>query len=133
MLKIFSSLKSIWNKQCSATKVLTSLGFIALLHTSISIFFNSNFSTPSSLAVRSVLSSIFGYIFGEQIITNENFRNKKFQIAVCSIIGFVTLTMTILSDLIYIDQNSPAIIEIRNLLFSSVGFLISRCKSPECN
>lgn len=132
MRKFFKFLREIWNSQCNATKILTSLGFIGLSYTCISVFTSNTFSSPSSIAVRSIVSSIFGYLFGEQIIPNNSFSNKKFQIAISSIIAGITLVITIISDRSGIDQNSAAIVEIRNLLFSSVGFLISRCKSSDC-
>lgn len=130
--KFFKFLIKIWNSQCNATKILTILGFMGLSHTCISVFTRNSFSSPSSLAVRSIVSSIFGYLFGEQLIPNDNFSNKKFQIAISSIIAVITLVITILSDWIGIDQNNAALVEIRSLLFSSVGFLISRCKSSDC-
>jgi hypothetical protein len=74
------------------------------------------------------MSSIFGYIFGNQIIPNNNIKNKKFQVFVAGFMAILSLAVCIISYWTSIDEANSAIGEIRNILFSTVGFLISRVK-----
>jgi hypothetical protein len=44
------------------------------------------------------------------------------------IVSLICLTTIILGQLFYVNQGGAALVEIRNLLFSAVGFLLSRAK-----
>ncbi|GFZ31758.1 hypothetical protein CSC2_22840 [Clostridium zeae] len=128
MFKKVKKLKKIWETQCLAMRFLTVIGFIAFIHTCITIFINGGFSSSSNETIRSVMSSIFGYIFGDQIIPNNNLRNKKFQVLIAGFMSLLSLVVIMLSYWTSIDQTSSTIGEIRNILFSTVGFLISRVR-----
>ena len=128
MFKQIVKLKKLWLSQCLAMRFLTLLGFTAFIHTCITIFTNGSFSASSNETIRSVMSSIFGYIFGNQIIPNNNIKNKKFQVFVAGFMAILSLAVCIISYWTSIDEANSAIGEIRNILFSTVGFLISRVK-----
>lgn len=103
---------------------------ICLIHTIITLFCNFQQGGPSDVAIRSVMSNVFGFIFGEQTVENTNIRDKKSQTCLAFIIALVCLTVAISSHwILSISQSNVALIELRNLLFIALGFLISRAKN----
>lgn len=118
-------------KHCLASKVIMLLGLIAFFFTAVSVFYIDYFTNPSLISIRSMMSSIFGYLFGDNILSTNKLSSRNLYTVIASIIAFFSLTTIMVSSLINIDQGSAAIVEIRNLLFSSVGFLISKAKNND--
>ena len=108
------------------TRSLIIIGMISLLQTVISIFFDEYQTSPNDVAIRSVMASIFGFVFGTQLSENSNIKNIKIQTITAITVAFICLVSTILGHWFQVDQNAAAAVEIRNLLFSAVGFLLSR-------
>ena len=116
----------------TSTKTLIFIGFICLIQTVISVFWDNHDATPSDVAIRSVMSNIFGFIFGEQITDNNNLHNKRLQTILSSAISIICIIVCIITHWMpNISQSSSPIVEIRNLLFASVGFLLGRARSEE--
>jgi hypothetical protein len=114
-----------------ATKALIFIGIISLIETVIAIFFDVDQTSPNDVAIRSVMSNIFGFVFGAQLSENSNVKNRHLQTVVAVIVAAICITTLILGHWIDVDQTGAASVEIRNLLFSAVGFLLSRAKSIE--
>lgn len=113
-----------------ATKALIIIGMVCLAETVITVFFHVHQTNPDDIAIRSVMSSIFGFIFGAQLSENSNIENKNIQTQMALFVSLICLTTIILGQLLYVNQDGAALVEIRNLLFSAVGFLLSRAKQP---
>lgn len=130
MKKTMSSIKKYFNCTNSATRALIFLGILSLIHTIITVFFDFSQGSPSDVAIRSVMSNIFGFIFGEQTVENSNMKNKNSQTCLAFIIALACLVVSMISHWIRrISPTNVALIELRNLLFVSLGFLLSRAKS----
>jgi hypothetical protein len=111
-----------------ATKSLIIIGLVSLIETILTVFFDTNQVSANSVAIRSVMSSIFGFIFGAQLSENSNIESRNVQTQVSLIVSLACLITIILGHWINTKQDGAAIVEIRNLLFSAVGFLLSRAK-----
>lgn len=112
-----------------ATKVLILIGIFCLLETAISIFYFADQSSPNAVAIRSVMSSIFGFIFGAQLTENSNINNRYIQTVTASSVAIICLLALTIAHFTGINQIGAASVEVRNLMFSAIGFLISRAKS----
>ena len=130
MLKLFKSSIKLFKAQCPSTKVILIIGIICLINTILTIFFSSTNTSPADVAIRSVMSSIFGYILGDRCIPND-FGHNGIQVPIASLVALVCLIAIIITSWIGIDLSASPSAEIRNLLFSSVGFLISKAKAEE--
>ncbi|WP_300350442.1 hypothetical protein [Clostridium sp.] len=139
-MKIFSKINTYFKnlylvqlikKHCLASKVIILLGLISFFFTAISIFYIDYLKNPSLLTIQSIMSSIFGYLFGDNVLKKDKSNSKNLYTIIASIISFFSLIVLMISSLVNIDQESTSIIEIRNLLFLSVGFLISKSKSHD--
>ncbi|MFA9397211.1 MAG: hypothetical protein ACERKV_02965 [Clostridiaceae bacterium] len=128
MNKYLLYIKNKMSSICLCLKCLILISFISLINTSLTVFFSFAQSDPSDVAIRSVMSSIFGFIFGSQFSDNKNINDKTIQIIIASIVSLICLTVSILSHWLHMPQETPAAVEIRNLLFASVGFLLSKSK-----
>lgn len=129
MCKIFRDLKKVWNSLCLSTKILTILCFIALSHTILTIFFDRNSDDSSDEAIRSVMVSILGYIFGETNATGKNIGSKRFRIYVAGFVAFITILILIFSKWFFVNHNSVPLTEFKNILFAAIGFLASMSKA----
>lgn len=139
-MKIFSKINTYFKnlylvqlikKHCLASKVIILLGLLSFFFTAISIFYIDSLKNPSLLTIQSIMSSIFGYLFGDNVLNKDKSNSKNLYTIIASIISFFSLIVLMISSLVNIDQESASIIEIRNLLFLSVGFLISKAKSHD--
>lgn len=127
LIKIIKKAFKLYNSQCAATKILIFLGFACLLNTIFSVFFSLSASSPETIAIRSVMSSIFGYILGGHCLNNK-FGSNGIQTIVAGLVSVLCLFVLIVLCWISTYSGTPSVIEIRNLLFASVGFLISKAK-----
>lgn len=129
MLKTFRDLRKVWRSLCLSTKFLTVICFASLLYMVITTFTAKNVNNSSDEAIRSIMVSIFGYIFGQSNSVIESIGSKRFRIYVAGIVALVTTLILILSKWTFINLNSAPITEFKNLLFASVGFLTSMSKA----
>ena len=111
-----------------STKSLIIIGFISLIQTVITIFFDAEQTSPNDVAIRSIMASIFGFIFGSQLSENSNIKSRNIQTTTAIIVALVCLNTVILAHWFQANQDEAAAVEVRNLLFSAVGFLLSRAK-----
>lgn len=130
MKEFFKKILKTFKEQCPATKILLLIGIFCLINTSITVFFTKYNSTATDIAIRSTMSSIFGYIFGEHCLPNK-FGNKGMQIIVAAFTSFICLLVLIILHWCSLEKGISSDAEIRNLLSSSVGFLISKAKNQE--
>ena len=114
-----------------ATKSLIIIGMICLIETVFSVFLDINQTTPNDIAIRSVMSSIFGFIFGSQLSENSNVANRNIQTQIAFTVSLICLIASIAGHWLFVNQDGAASVEIRNLLFSAVGFLLSRAKHSD--
>lgn len=139
-MNIFSKIKEfiensypikLIKKHCLASKIIILLGLLSFFFTIFSIFFADHFTNPSLISIRSVMSSIFGYLFGDNVFNNNDLDSKNLYTIVASVIALSSLIAIMIGSMLPVDQGSASIVETRNLLFSSVGFLVSRAKSHD--
>lgn len=133
MRKAFTELKKLWNTQCLATRLISLIGLILFFHTIIISLTGIGINNEAYTTIKTVMASIFGYIFGGKVITNNNnIYNKRFQVIFTGIIALGSLIAIIISHWIYMyDTENPVALEIRNTLFTAVGFLISKAENQE--
>jgi heme/copper-type cytochrome/quinol oxidase subunit 4 len=131
MRKFLWRIRRAWQLGNIATKALIIIGILALIQTALTIFLDTTQSSTSDVAVRSVMSNIFGYVFGRQINENNNMPSKELQIIVTSFIAVVCLVVVAASRWTSANQAGAALVEIRNLMFAAIGFLISRAKRDD--
>lgn len=118
----------------SINKVIKSLiiiGLLSLTETVFTVFWDAEQTSPNDIAVRSVMSSIFGFIFGSQLSENSNVKNRNIQTKIAFTVALICLATLILGHWFNVNQNGAATVEIRNLLFSAVGFLLSSAKHSD--
>lgn len=127
----FPKIKNFWHQTNIATKFLLLIGFLSLIQISLTVFFNYNDSSPAIITVRSIASNIFGFIFGDQSVDNSNIASKYTQTFIAAMAALICMIIVIVSHWYNINQSNASLIEIRNILFASIGFLISRAKNSE--
>jgi ABC-type cobalamin transport system permease subunit len=130
MKSFFSKFKKFYESINLTTKSLIIIGLICLFETVITVFFDTHQTSPNDIAVRSVMSSIFGFIFGSQLSENSNMENRNIQTLIAFVVSMVCLITIIAGHWLHAKQDGAALVEIRNLLFSAVGFMLSRAKHP---
>ncbi|QLY81200.1 hypothetical protein [Clostridium intestinale] len=130
MLKTIRDLRRVWRSLCLSTKFLTVICFASLSYMIITTFSVKNINNSSDEAIRSIMLSIFGYIFGQSnnsVI--ESIGSRRFRIYVAGFVALITTLILIISEFTLINLNSAPIGEFKNLLFASVGFLTSMSKA----
>lgn len=130
MLKTFRDLRRVWSSLCLSTKFLTVICFASLAYMIITTFAVKSVNNSSDEAIRSIMLSIFGYIFGQSnnsVI--ESIGSRRFRIYVAGFVALITTLILIISELAFTSLNSAPIGEFKNLLFASVGFLTSMSKA----
>lgn len=110
-------------------RYLIILGIISFLVVCISIFHPHLDATGNLVTIRTAFSSIAGYILEKSTKTCSSnprlLKNKVLLVGTFSIIALIVITA---AYIINIDVNNPSLILIKNLLFSSIGFLTSASK-----
>lgn len=124
-------MKNLWDSLTLPNKCLILIGFFALFQNIITIFYDSHSTNPADVAIRSVMSSIFGFIFGAQTVENNHLINEKTQTLIAGSVALLALFVVIASHWANIDQANASIVELRNLMFTAVGFLLSRADKQE--
>jgi len=121
----------LWVNTNIANKSLVLLGMIALLDTIVTFFWKNNSVGTDNVVVLSVMSNVFGYIFGSQVTSKRNIRSMENQTWLAGGVSLTCLLVIIAAHWSSISQTEAAAVELRNLLFASVGFLISRAKNHQ--
>lgn len=107
-------------------KFLIIIGAITLGATCLSIFDTNLDATGNLVTIRTVFSSIVGYILEKSTRTckvdKALLKNKVLIVGSMSVVFTVVVLLSYLFD---INVNNPSLILIKNLLSSSIGFLIS--------
>ncbi|GFP75320.1 hypothetical protein [Clostridium fungisolvens] len=128
MKSLFTKFLKFYKNTNLATKALITIGMIALIETVLTVFLDTSQTSPNAIAIRSVMSSIFGFIFGSQLSENSNIENINIQTQIAILVALICLITSIIAHWLNVNQVGAASVEIRNLLFSAVGFLLSRAK-----
>jgi len=128
MKQFINKIIRTYRSSCLCTKSLILIGMFGMVHTVMNVFLDSNQICPNDVAIRSVMGSIFGFIFGSQVTENSNIKSKNVQAITAVIVAFACLFTLMIGDWVLVDQELAPSVEIRNLLFSAVGFLLSRVK-----
>lgn len=134
MKRFKEALKSVeekWSKNYIANKVLFIICMICFITILLSIFDTNLDATGNLVIIRTIFSSIVGYMLESS--TRSEFvcsdQNAFIRNAVVSIVSIITTIAVILCYLYNIDPNNPSLILLKNVLFSCIGFLISASKS----
>lgn len=121
--------KEFFNDLGIVCKYLIVLGIISFVVVCISIFHPQLDATGNLVTIRTAFSSIAGYILEKSTKTcSSNPKLLKNKILLVGTFSIVALIVIIGAYIINIDVNNPSLILIKNLLFSSIGFLTSASK-----
>ncbi|MGL5381192.1 hypothetical protein [Clostridium sp.] len=122
----YEDFKDFINGLGPSCKFLMVIGTITLGATCLSIFDTNLDATGNLVTIRTVFSSIVGYILEKSTRTCKVdkllLKNKVLIVGSMSVIFTIVVLFSYLLD---INVNNPSLILIKNLLYSSVGFLIS--------
>lgn len=122
----FSKLKEIFSTSETNCKFLMILILIAFPIICLSIFDPYLDATGNLVTIRTAFSTLIGYILQKSTSTistdNKLFQQKTIFVG---IIAMCSLVVVIFSYLLDTEVNNPSLILIKNLLFSSIGFLTS--------
>lgn len=121
---------ALWSKQCTSTKIILVVGFFCLLNMVFATFFNTKSIPENDIAIKSVISSVFGYIFGKHSTTSK-FGREEIQILVSGIVIFICLTSLFISNWSNSIASTSNLSEIRSLLLMAIGFLISKANEEK--
>lgn len=130
MIKFLKHINATFKSQPASTKALIIIVVICLANTALTAFVTSTSTSLTDVAIRSTLSSILGYIFGEHC-KKTKFPNENFQIIIAGFTSFICLLVIMILHWTSTQTINPSAVEIRNLLFTSVGFLLSKAKNND--
>ncbi len=131
MKKALMNIKRTFQKLNFPTKVLLFISLITLIETVLIVFFNQDCTSPSEITIRSTMSSIFGYFFGQQCKKHYNILDYNSQVYFAAIVAIICLFAIILMTWLPINQTTASSTEVRNLLLTTVGFLISMVRNND--
>lgn len=130
--ELLINFKKNFSKIYISSKFLFIIAFFSFLMISISIFIPNLTAMDNVVTIRTVFSSIIGWIL--ESTSREMLCNDKSLLLRNYVIGLLALSILMLLGLsIYfsINVNNPSLILLKNTLFSAVGFLISSSKNCE--
>lgn len=127
-MKDIKKLIALWNKQCSSTKIILFIGFACLMNMVISTLLGSTNFPENNTAIKSILSSIFGYVFGKHCIPSK-FGHEEIQTITGGLVAIICLAALFITNWMHLDPSLSGLSEIRDLLLLAVGFLISKAKN----
>lgn len=124
--KILKYLKNFLKEIGTGCRFLMIILILSLPIICLSIFDNSLDATGNLVTLRTIFSSITGYIL-EKSTCDVNCENTfiKNKTVIVGIFAIISTLVVILAYFLDSNVNNPSLILIKNLLFSSVGFLIS--------
>lgn len=123
---IILSLKNFFhglNLNCRFLALLLTLAFPIIC---LSIFDHELDANGSLVAVRTAFSTIIGYLLQKSTSTittdSKLLKNKTIIVGVLAIVSLIIVSFSYIFDT---NINNPSLALIKNLLFSSIGFLTS--------
>lgn len=123
---MFRGLKKFISSLSYSCRFLLIIGSIALFATCISIFDPNLDSTGNLVTIRTIFSSIVGFILEKSTrLCNPDKILLRNKVLIIGCLGVIFTIVVLLSYLLNVNVNNPSLILIKNLLFSCVGFLIS--------
>ena len=126
---ILEEIKEFFNELGIACKYLIILGLISFVVVCISIFDTELDATGNLVTIRTAFSSIAGYILERSTNTcTSSPKLLKTKVLVVGTFAVMAMIVTICAYVLDINVNNPSLILIKNLLFSSIGFLTSASK-----
>lgn len=126
---ILEEIKEFFNELGIACKYLIILGLISFLVVCMSIFDTELDATGNLVTIRTAFSSIAGYILERSTKTcTSSPKLLKTKVLVVGTFAVMAMIVTICAYVLDINVNNPSLILIKNLLFSSIGFLTSASK-----
>lgn len=131
--KALNELAERWRASYIASKVLFFICMLCFATTLLSIFDMNLNASGNLVTIRTVFSSIVGYMLesstSKKTVCND--KNAFFRNLVVAIISIASTVAIIFSYILNINPDNPSLILLKNSLFSCVGFLISASKM--CN
>lgn len=122
--------KERWSQNYIANKVLFIICMICFLTILISVFDKDLDATGNLVIIRTVFSSVVGFMLESS--TRSEFicydKSSFIRNLVISTISIITTLVVILCYIYGINSNNPSLILLTNILFSCIGFLISASK-----
>lgn len=110
-------------------RYLLVIGLISFLVVCISVFDLHLDANGNLVTIRAIFSSIAGYILEKSTKTcNSNPKLLKTKVLLVGNFAIMALLVIISAYFFKINVNNPSLILIKNLLFSSIGFLTSTNK-----
>lgn len=129
MKKIYEKLKEgIKNYKEKEILVLFIIGIICLVQIAICILMNASDTDGISIVIRSQLVGIFGYLFSVKIKSTQGYRAREIQFRIATTISMSSLLILILAYWVGVTEPVRSLGSIRDLLVSSVCFIIGMSK-----
>lgn len=130
MLEGIKKCLTLWKKQCSSTKIILVIGFACLINIAMATIMDFNSLPENNIAIKSVLSSIFGYVFGKHCIPTK-FGHEEIQTMAGGTVAIICLVVLFITNFSPVNTSITNLSDIRDLLLISVGFLISKAKNQK--
>lgn len=126
ILKLVNSIKSYFNSLDLSCKFLTFLVVLLFFIVSISALYPNLDTSNNLLAIQTTFSTIAGYILEKSTSScspdPKALRNKTMIVGIFSVCSTL---IVILAYIFNINTDNPSLVLIKNLLYSSIGFLTS--------
>ncbi|MGL5646411.1 MAG: hypothetical protein ACRDDY_01055 [Clostridium sp.] len=130
--KLRGNVVIVFSKVYTTAKFLAIVGILCFIMIAISIFDSNLDASGNLVTIRTVFSSIVGCLLEQTsrkaLCTDTAVMFKNYCIGILAI--SITLLLG-LTEVFEVDVNNPSIILLKNVLFSSIGFLISGTKECE--
>lgn len=129
MKKIYEKLKEkVKNYKEKEILVLFIIGIICLVQIAICILMDASDIDGISIVIRSQLVGIFGYLFSVKIRSRQSYRAREIQFHIATIVAIVSLFILIFAYWFRVTEPVRSLGSIRDLLVSSVCFIIGMSK-----
>lgn len=132
MKKIYGKLKEkLKNYKEKEILVLFIIGIICLVQIATCILMNVNDTDGISIVIRSQLIGIFGYLFSVKIKSTQSYRAREVQFRIATTVAISSLLILIFAYWFGVTEPVRSLSSIRDLLVSSVCFIIGMSKDSE--
>jgi hypothetical protein len=130
--KYMSSIYYFFNELELSCRFLTALALIGFFVISISILNAELDATGNLVTIRTAFSSIVGYILEKSTSScNPDYKALKNKTLLVGSFAILSMLVIIFASIFNIPVGNPSLILLKNLFFSSIGFLTSstgKCK-----
>ncbi|MGL4848454.1 MAG: hypothetical protein ACRC28_05935 [Clostridium sp.] len=132
MTNIQRNISKVFSRVYTTAKFLAIVGALCFIMIAISVFDPNLDASGNLVTIRTVFSSIVGCLLEQTsrkvLCTDTTVMFKNYCIGILA----VSITLLLgLTEVFGVDVNNPSIILLKNVLFSSIGFLISGTKDCE--